>query len=145
MPCTPENDFFPDLEKVPKTDIIYMCSPNNPTGAAATKKQLEKLVKFAKANKSIIVFDAAYASFVQDPHLPKSIFDIPGAKEVAIEIGSFSKMAGFTGIRLGWTTIPKELKYDDGTPVNSDWYRLICTVFNGASNIAQQGGMRRSR
>lgn len=141
MPCTPENDFFPDLENIPKTDIIYFCSPNNPTGAVATKDQLEKLVNFAKVNKSIIVFDSAYASFIQDPQLPKSIYDIPGAKEVAIEIGSFSKMAGFTGVRLGWTVVPNELKYEDGTPVNNDWYRLICTVFNGASNIAQQGGM----
>lgn len=141
MPCTPDNDFFPDLEKVQRTDIIYFCSPNNPTGAAATKAQLEKLVRFAKINKSIIVFDSAYAFFVQDPQIPKSIFEIEGAKEVAIEIGSFSKIAGFTGVRLGWTVIPDELKYDDGTPVNKDWYRLVCTVFNGASNIAQQGGI----
>lgn len=141
MPCTPENHFFPDLEKVPRTDIIYFCSPNNPTGAAATKSQLNKLVNFAKTNKSIIVFDAAYAAFVQDSQLPKSIFEIEGAKDVAIEIGSFSKMAGFTGVRLGWTIIPNELKYEDGTLINGDWHRLICTVFNGASNIAQKGGM----
>ena len=141
MPCTPENDFFPDLENVPKTDIIYFCSPNNPTGATATKTQLKKLVDFAKANKSILVFDAAYAFFVQDSQLPQSIFDIEGAKEVAIEIGSFSKMAGFTGVRLGWTVVPEELKYEDGTSVNKDWYRLLCTIFNGASNIVQQGGM----
>ncbi len=141
MPCTPENHFFPALEKIPRTDIIYFCSPNNPTGATATRSQLKKLVNFAKANKSLIVFDAAYAFFVQDPELPKSIFEIEGAKEVAIEIGSFSKIAGFTGVRLGWTVIPKELKYEDGTSINDDWYRLICTVFNGASNIAQEGGM----
>lgn len=141
MPCIPENDFFPDLENVRKTDIIYFCSPNNPTGAAATQTQLKRLVDFAKANQSIIVFDAAYAFFVQDPQLPRSIFEIEGAKEVAIEIGSFSKIAGFTGVRLGWTAVPKELKYEDGTLVNQDWYRLLSTIFNGASNIAQSGGM----
>lgn len=141
MPCTAENDFFPDLEKVPRTDIIYFCSPNNPTGAAATKAQLRKLVHFAKTNQSIIIFDSAYAAFIQDSDIPKSIFEIEGAKEVAIEIGSFSKIAGFTGVRLGWTAVPDELKYEDGTPVNKDWYRVVCTVFNGASNIAQQGGL----
>jgi LL-diaminopimelate aminotransferase len=141
LPCTAENDFFPDLENVPRTDIIYFCSPNNPTGAVATKTQLKKLVDFAKANRSIIVFDAAYAWFVQDPPLPKSIYEIEGAEEVAIEIGSFSKIAGFTGVRLGWTVVPDELKYADGAPVNKDWYRLVCTLFNGASNIVQTGGM----
>lgn len=141
MPCTPANNFFPDLEKVPRTDIIYFCSPNNPTGAAATKMQLKKLIEFARANQSIIVYDSAYAFFVQDPSLPKSIFEVEGAEEVAIEIGSFSKIAGFTGVRLGWTAISDKLKYTDGTSVNSDWYRVVCTVFNGASNIAQQGGI----
>ncbi|KIC75006.1 Aminotransferase ALD1 [Neochlamydia sp. TUME1] len=141
MPCTPENNFFPDLERTPRTDIIYFCSPNNPTGAVATKDQLTRLVDFAKSNQTIILFDSAYASFIQDPSLPKSIFEIPGAKEVAIEVSSFSKLAGFTGVRLGWTIIPQALKYEDGTPVNADWQRLTTTIFNGASNIAQQGGM----
>jgi len=141
MPCTPENDFFPDLENTPRTDIIYFCSPNNPTGTAATKPQLEKLVQFAKKNKSIIVFDSAYANFIQDPAYPKSIFEIEGAKEVAIELGSFSKIVGFTGVRLGWTIIPQELTYDDGTTVKNDWQRLTSTIFNGASNIAQWGGI----
>jgi LL-diaminopimelate aminotransferase len=140
MPCNPENHFFPDLKGLPRTDLIYFCSPNNPTGAVATKQQLETLVAFAKANRSIIIFDAAYASFIQDEALPKSIYEVEGAKELAIEINSFSKLAGFTGIRLGWTVIPHELKYDDGTPLKADWNRLTCTVFNGASNIAQAGG-----
>jgi LL-diaminopimelate aminotransferase len=140
MPCLPENNFFPDLEGVPRTDLIYFCSPNNPTGAAATREQLEQLVSFAEANQSIILFDSAYANYIQDPLLPKSIYEIEGAKRVAIEIGSFSKIAGFTGVRLGWTVIPEELRYEDGSSVKADWNRLTSTVFNGASNIAQAGG-----
>lgn len=140
MPCTPENQFFPDLSQVERTDLIYFCSPNNPTGAVASRQQLEQLVTFAKRNRSIIIFDAAYASYISDPALPKSIFEIEGAEEVAIELGSFSKLAGFTGVRLGWTAIPAQLKYDDGYAVKADWQRLTSTVFNGPSNIAQHGG-----
>jgi len=139
MPCTSNNNFFPDLSKVPETDLIYFCSPNNPTGAVATKDQLKSLITFAKKNKSIILFDAAYSEFIKDKNLPKSIFEIEGAKEVAIEINSFSKPAGFTGVRLGWTVVPENLKYDDGTLVNKDWIRIMTTVFNGASNIVQYG------
>ncbi len=141
MECTPENHFFPDLNKTEKTDLIYFCSPNNPTGAAATRQQLQELVTFAQANRSIIIFDAAYSMYIQDLSLPKSIYEINGAKKVAIEISSFSKMAGFTGVRLGWTTVPEELVYEDGSPVKADWYRLMSTIFNGASHIAQQGGL----
>lgn len=140
MPCNPENDFFPDLSKTPRTDLIYFCSPNNPTGAVATKKQLEQLVAFAKSNRSIIIYDSAYANYIQDPNLPKSIFEIDGAKEVAIELGSFSKIAGFTGVRLGWSIVPEELLYEDGTSIRADWNRVTSTIFNGASNIAQLGG-----
>lgn len=140
--CAPENDFFPDLNSAPRTDLIYFCSPNNPTGAVATRKQLEELVKFAEVNQSIIIFDAAYANYVQDPSLPRSIFEIEGANKVAIEVGSFSKLAGFTGVRLGWTVIPEELKYDDGSSVKADWNRLVSTIFNGASTISQKGGMK---
>lgn len=140
MPCCPENGFFPDLNSTPRTDLIYFCSPNNPTGASASRDQLESLVKFAKANRSIIIFDSAYANYIQDPAIPKSIYEIEGAKQVAIEINSFSKLAGFTGVRLGWSVIPEDLKYDDGTSIKADWNRLTSTVFNGASNIAQAGG-----
>jgi LL-diaminopimelate aminotransferase len=140
MPCVPENDFFPDLKSLPRTDLIYFCSPNNPTGAVATKSQLEDLVKFAEANGSIIIFDSAYANYIQDPSLPKSIYEIEGAQNVAIEISSFSKLAGFTGVRLGWTIVPEALKFDDGTSVKADWNRVTSTIFNGASNIAQHGG-----
>jgi LL-diaminopimelate aminotransferase len=141
MPCTPENDFFPDLSRVPPASLIYFCSPNNPTGATATKAQLTALVKTAREKGCIIIFDAAYSAFIRDESLPKSIFEIDGARECAIEVQSFSKPAGFTGVRLGWTVVPKELKYEGGASVNADWSRIMSTVFNGASNIAQWGGI----
>lgn len=141
MTCLPESDFFPDLDLLPRTDLIYFCSPNNPTGAVATKEQLSKLVRFAQKNKSIIIFDAAYAHFIKDSRLPKSIYQIEGAENVAIELGSFSKMAGFTGIRLGWSIVPKTLRFDCGHPIHADWNRINSTFFNGASNIAQAGGI----
>ncbi|KAK8616542.1 hypothetical protein V6N13_018088 [Hibiscus sabdariffa] len=140
MRCTPENGFFPDLSTVARTDIIFFCSPNNPTGAAATREQLTRLVQFAKDNGSIIVYDSAYALYMSDEN-PRSIFEIPGAKEVAIETASFSKYAGFTGVRLGWTVVPKQLLFSDGFPVAKDFNRIVCTCFNGASNISQAGGL----
>lgn len=140
MKCTPENGFFPDLSTVGRTDVIFFCSPNNPTGYAASRDQLTRLVQFAKENGSIIVYDSAYAMYVSDDS-PRSIFEIPGAKEVALEVSSFSKYAGFTGVRLGWTAVPKELLYSDGFPVAKDFNRIVCTCFNGASNIAQAGGV----
>ncbi|KAJ4824860.1 aldolase [Turnera subulata] len=140
MKCLPQNNFFPDLATVSRTDIIFFCSPNNPTGHAATWQQLEQLVKFAKENGSIIVFDSSYAPYIRDDS-PRSIFEIPGAREVAIEISSFSKFAGFTGIRLGWTIVPEELSFSNGFPVIKDFDRIVCTCFNGASNIAQAGGL----
>lgn len=141
MKCLPENNFFPDLDNLARTDLIYFCSPNNPTGAVATYDQLRKLVLFAKKNRSVILFDAAYSAYIHDPEYPKSIFEIEGAREVAIEISSFSKTIGFTGVRLGWTVVPAELKYDDGSFVRNDWNRIMTTIFNGASNIAQHGGL----
>ncbi|MBI2657389.1 LL-diaminopimelate aminotransferase [Candidatus Woesearchaeota archaeon] len=141
MECTPENNFFPDLRKARRTDIIFFCNPNNPTGAAVNAKQLRELVNFARKNNSIIVYDSAYSQFISDKNLPRSIYEIDGAKEVAIEISSFSKPIGFTGVRLGWTVIPNELKFEDGTSVNKDWNRIMTTLFNGASNIAQQGAL----
>lgn len=141
MPCTPKNSFFPDLQKMPKADVIFFCSPNNPTGAVATKEQLQQLVEYAKKNKSIIIFDAAYREYIRDDNLPKSIFEIEGAKEVAIEVNSFSKSIGFTGVRLGWTVIPNELKFEDGSLVRQDWNRVMTTIFNGASNISQKGAL----
>lgn len=142
MPCTESNDFFPDLPDT-KVDLIYICSPNNPTGAVATKEQLKKFVDYAKDNKAVIIFDAAYSSYISDSSLPRSIYQIEGAKECAIEINSFSKSAGFTGVRLGWTVVPKPLVVE-GTEegkVNALWNRRQCTMFNGASNIVQVGGL----
>lgn len=141
MPCHPENNFFPDLDLIPPVDLIYFCSPNNPTGAVATKAQLKQLVDFARHHHSIIIFDRAYSMFIKDPELPKSIYDIEGANEVAIELGSFSKKAGFTGVRLGWSIVPKALRFEDGSSVHRDWYRMVTSCFNGASNIAQAGGL----
>lgn len=141
MKCGPENGFFPDLEKAERADVVYFCSPNNPTGAAATRAQLEQLVAWAKERGSIIVFDAAYAPFIRSKDVPKSIYEIEGAKECAIEVNSLSKYAGFTGVRLGWTIVPKELKFADGTPVANDYNRVMCTAFNGASNIVQAGAL----
>uniref|UniRef100_A0A2N9IHM2 Aminotransferase class I/classII large domain-containing protein n=1 Tax=Fagus sylvatica TaxID=28930 RepID=A0A2N9IHM2_FAGSY len=140
MKCGPENNFFPDLSTTSRTDIIFFCSPNNPTGYAASRQQLQQLVDFAKANGSIIIYDSAYAAYVTDDS-PTSIYEIPGAKEVAIEISSFSKFAGFTGVRLGWTVVPEELLYSNGFPVMKDYNRIVCTCFNGASSVAQAGGL----
>jgi LL-diaminopimelate aminotransferase len=139
LKCAKENDFFPELNE--KTDLIYFCNPNNPTGAAATKEQLKKLVDFANNNKSIIIYDSAYSAFIQDDNLPKSIFEIDGARTCALEISSLSKPAGFTGIRLGWSVVPKELKFEDGTPVMHDWKRVMGTLFNGSSNVVQWGAI----
>ncbi|XP_078164680.1 aminotransferase ALD1 homolog isoform X2 [Carex rostrata] len=138
--CEPRNNFFPDFSKVPRTDIIFFCSPNNPTGQAASREQLKELVEVAKVNGSIIVYDSAYSSYICDDS-PRSIYEIPGAKEVAIEISSFSKFAGFTGIRLGWAVVPAELSYSSGFPVLRDFDRIVCTSFNGASSISQIGGL----
>ncbi|KAI4296327.1 hypothetical protein L6164_036293 [Bauhinia variegata] len=140
MKCGPMNNFFPDLSATSRSEIIFFCSPNNPTGHAATRKQLEQLVHFAKVNGSIIIFDSAYAAYITDDS-PRSIFEIPGAREVAIEVSSFSKFSGFTGVRLGWTVVPEELLFSNGFPVVNDFNRIMCTCFNGASNIAQAGGL----
>ncbi|NOR84990.1 LL-diaminopimelate aminotransferase [archaeon] len=142
MPCVAENGFFPEVPKG-KVDLIYLCSPNNPTGAVATKEQLKGFVDYAIENKAVLIFDSAYASFVSDSNLPTSIYEIPRAKECAIEIGSFSKSAGFTGVRLGYTIVPMDLVVEDTVAgkVNSLWNRRQTTFFNGASNIAQMGGI----
>lgn len=141
LPCTPDNSYFPDLSLLPSGSLFYFCSPNNPTGATADRDRLAALVETALKKKCLVVFDAAYAEYITDPALPKTIFEIDGAAECAIEVNSFSKPAGFTGVRLGWTVVPKALKYSGGESVNADWARVMGTVFNGASNIAQAGGI----
>lgn len=142
MPCTKDNGFFPDLPSR-KVDLIYLCSPNNPTGTVATKDQLARFVEYARNNKAVIIFDAAYAAFITEPDLPRTIYEVDGAAECAIEINSFSKEAGFTGVRLGWTIVPKALVCEDGEPgtLNRLWFRRQTTMFNGASNIVQDGGL----
>jgi LL-diaminopimelate aminotransferase len=142
MPCTEENAFVPDLPKE-KVDLIYLCFPNNPTGAVATKEQLRKWVDYARENKAIILFDAAYEAFISETDIPHSIYEIDGAKEVAIEFRSFSKTAGFTGVRCSFTVVPKQLKAytKDGRAeeVGPIWKRRQCTKFNGVSYITQLG------
>lgn len=142
MPCTEENGFIPDLPDT-KVDLLYLCSPNNPTGAVATLSQLKTFVEYAREHKAVIIFDAAYTAFISDRRLPCSIYEVEGAKECAIEINSFSKEAGFTGVRLGWTIVPETLVCEDGEPgaLNRLWLRRQSTLFNGASNIVQHGGM----
>ena len=141
MPCRPQNQFFGDLSKLPRTDLIYICSPNNPTGAVLDYEQLKGLVDTAKKRGSIIIYDSAYSGFIRNPNLPRSIYEVEGAKDVAIEINSFSKLAGFTGVRLGFCIVPETLKFADGTSVQEDWVKIITTFFNGASSIAQAGGI----
>ncbi|GER47175.1 LL-diaminopimelate aminotransferase [Striga asiatica] len=136
MKCGPHNNFFPDLSQTTRTNVIFFCSPNNPTGHAASRDQLERLVQFAQEKGSIIVYDSAYAVYIKDGS-PRSIYEIPGAQKVAIEVCSFSKIVGFTGVRLGWTVVPEELMYSNGFPIIEDFNRVMCTCFNGASRIAQ--------
>jgi LL-diaminopimelate aminotransferase len=121
--------------------FLFPLADSNPTGAAATREQLEGIVKLCNERGSILVFDAAYAPFIRTPGVPKSIFEIEGAKDCAIEVNSFSKYAGFTGVRLGWTIIPNNLKFEDGSSVKNDYNRVMTTTFNGASKISQAGGL----
>jgi len=142
MPCTEENGFFPDLPDG-KVDLIYICSPNNPTGAVATKAQLKNFVDYANEHRAVIFYDSAYASFITDPALPRSIYEVDGAETCAIEFNSFSKTAGFTGVRLAWTIVPKACRTEDSesNKLHSLWTRRQNTFFNGASNIVQTGGV----
>lgn len=142
MTCNEENGFIPDPPRE-KVDLFYLCSPNNPTGAVASHRQLQKFVHYAQKHRAVIIFDAAYSEFISDQRLPRSIYEVDGAKECAVEISSFSKIAGFTGVRLGWSIVPKALVAEDTKPgdLHSLWFRRQTTFFNGASNIAQRGGM----
>jgi LL-diaminopimelate aminotransferase len=141
LPCVKENNFFPDLENAPSFDLLYLCSPNNPTGAAFSRAELQKIVLFALTNQIIILYDTAYAGFIQDSSYPQSIYEIEGAKKVAMEVSSLSKWAGFTGVRLGWSVVPKELTFKDGGSVREDWIQIQETFFNGPSNISQAGAL----
>ncbi len=136
MPVTSENNFVPELPKE-KVDMIYLCLPNNPTGTVLNKEELKKWVDYAKENKAIILFDSAYEAFISEENVPHSIYEIEGAKQVAIEFRSFSKTAGFTGVRCAYTIVPKELKIGD-ISLNKLWNRRQCTKFNGVPYITQR-------
>ena len=139
MPCTQDNGFMPDFPKeVP--DLIYLCFPNNPTGMAATKEQLQGWVDYALKVGAVILFDAAYEAYISEGGIPHSIYECEGAESCAIEIRSFSKNAGFTGLRLGFTVVPKQLKAADGTALHALWARRHGTKFNGAPYIVQRAG-----
>ena len=142
IPCTEANGFVPETPSE-RIDVLYLCYPNNPTGASITKDVLKKWVDYALNNNVLILYDAAYEAYIQHPDLPHSIYEIEGAKQTAIEFRSFSKTAGFTGIRCGYTVIPKELNgytpEGDAVAFNSLWNRRQCTKFNGTSYITQRG------
>lgn len=136
--ATEENNFLPMPNRAQKCDIIYMCSPNNPTGAVYNKEQLKEWVDYAISNNAIILFDSAYESFISEAELPTSIYQIDGAKNCAIEFCSFSKTAGFTGTRCGYTIVPNELNFDNMN-LNKMWLRRQTTKFNGVPYIVQKG------
>lgn len=141
LPVTAENDFKPELPKE-KVDMIYLCFPNNPTGTVLSKEELEKWVKYAKENNSIILYDSAYEAFITEEDVPHSIFEIEGAKDVAIEFRSFSKTAGFTGVRCAYVVIPQTVmgysKNGEKVSLNKLWNRRTCTKFNGVSYVVQR-------
>ena len=141
IPVTEENNFVPEFPKE-KVNMIYLCFPNNPTGTTLTKEQLKKWVDYAIENKAVILFDAAYEAFITEDNVPHSIYEIEGAKKVAIEFKSFSKTAGFTGVRCAYTIVPKELKLytKNGEEINANklWNRRQCTKFNGVPYITQK-------
>jgi len=141
LPATAENGFQPD-PPTERTDLAYLCSPNNPTGAVASRENLARWVEWARANGSVILFDAAYDAFIQDPSLPRSIYEVDGAQECAIEMRSFSKRAGFTGVRCAYTVVPRALRAQDASgtdiPLRDLWSRRVATKFNGVPYIVQR-------
>ena len=142
MPCTAENGFTPSIPKDRHMDVIYLCYPNNPTGTVITKQELRKWVNYALKNDALILYDAAYQAYIRDPEIPRSIYEIRGARKCAIEFHSYSKTAGFTGVRCGYTIVPKDLTLADFEGVRHSvhqlWNRRQCTKFNGASYISQR-------
>ena len=137
LPCTAENGFFPSLPEGRVPDLIYICSPNNPTGAAATREQLKVWVDYANAHGSVILYDSAYEAFITQPGIPHSIYEVEGARTCAIEFRSFSKTAGFTGVRCAYTVVPKDL-VREGASLNAMWNRRQSTKFNGVSYMVQR-------
>jgi LL-diaminopimelate aminotransferase len=142
MPTTAENGFVPEVPKGRPVDVIYLCYPNNPTGTVITKQELRKWVNYALKNDALILFDAAYQAYIQDPDIPHSIYEIRGARKCAVEFRSFSKTAGFTGVRCGYTIVPKEVTVStfegERISLNQLWLRRQSTKFNGTSYISQR-------
>ncbi|MDY6007776.1 MAG: LL-diaminopimelate aminotransferase [Gemmiger sp.] len=138
LPANAENNFLPMPDAAPHADIVYLCSPNNPTGATYTVEQLKAWVRWAKQNDALILFDAAYECFVTEPGLARSIYEVEGAKEVAVEVCSFSKIAGFTGTRCGYTVVPQDIRQGD-LSLNKMWLRRQTTKFNGVAYVVQRG------
>ena len=142
MPITAENGFVPQIPTGRPVEVIYLCYPNNPTGTVITKDEMRKWVNYALKNDSLILFDAAYQAYIQDPDIPHSIYEIRGARKCAVEFRSFSKTAGFTGIRCGYTIVPKDLTLsdleDNRISANKLWLRRQCTKFNGTSYVSQR-------
>ncbi|MFQ5699580.1 MAG: LL-diaminopimelate aminotransferase [Myxococcota bacterium] len=142
LPCSEENGFVPEPPSEP-VEVVYLCFPNNPTGTCATREQLERWVDWARESQAVLLFDAAYEAYISDPSIPHSIYEIPGAREVAIEFRSFSKSAGFTGIRCAWVVLPRSLRATSGDgrslPLHDLWVRRHATRFNGVSYPVQVG------
>jgi LL-diaminopimelate aminotransferase len=142
LPCTAENGFMPDVP-AEKADVVYLCSPNNPTGAVATRERLEKWVAYALKHNAILLYDAAYEAYITEPGVPHSIYEIPGARQCAIEFRSFSKNGGFTGVRCAFTVVPKDLlcttSEGEEKPLHPLWNRRFSTKFNGVSYVTQRG------
>jgi LL-diaminopimelate aminotransferase len=142
LPCTAETDFQPSLPQG-HVDLIYLCYPNNPTGAVMTREALKRWVDYARREEAVLLYDAAYEGYIREPHIPHSIFEIDGAREVAIEFRSYSKLAGFTGTRCAFTVVPKELQgraaNGDRVGLNALWLRRQSTKFNGVPYIVQRG------
>ncbi|NER52610.1 MAG: LL-diaminopimelate aminotransferase [Symploca sp. SIO1A3] len=140
--CHEQNNFVPEIPEQ-KVDLIYLCFPNNPTGAVATREQLKAFVDYARTNQALIIFDAVYSPFITTPNIPRSIYEIEGATQCAVEIGSFSKMANFTGLRVGWCIVPHTLTISNTAPgeLNQMWKIRHSIKFWGTANVAQQGAI----
>jgi LL-diaminopimelate aminotransferase len=142
LPCTAETGFAPPLPERP-VDLVYLCFPNNPTGAVLTRPQLERWVDWARRHEAVILYDAAYEAYIRDPEIPRSIYEVPGAREVAIEFRSFSKTAGFTGTRCAFTVVPKDVRgrtaAGEAVPLHGLWFRRQATKFNGVPYVIQRG------
>ena len=141
IPCLLKHGFFPQINDLSSIDMLYICNPNNPTAIPYSAKELKELILFAKRHQAFIIYDAVYSGYIQDKSFPCSIYDVEGAKDVAIEINSLSKTAGFSGLRLGWTVVPKQLHFACKNQVLKDYRRFLAATFNGVSVLSQKGAL----